>query len=201
MPSVSSAAAPTPTPEQLALAAHFHEVWRAQWFKDNAPGAPRRKAAGVPYEAIPPGPADSAGVTEATGEAWIDIAARSFDLLTPQWQAENLAAAVAAVAIIRDSSLQTTDERGDAIHRAWLERNGTYASPVQRLPYAQLPWGEQRKDLVQLVAAARIIVATAGAGEAQDDELARIADIGTQAAAVITAGDRAPSAEPSHREP
>lgn len=89
----------------------------------------------------------------------IDIAGLTYDELPAQWQAENHAAAKAALTTVKVGVANhwSRDQMGDSIHRSWLERNGEWAPEEQKKPYRELSHSEQLKDLTVLEAAAAVI--------------------------------------------
>lgn len=89
----------------------------------------------------------------------IDIAGLTYDELPEQWQAENHAAAKAALTTVQlgVANHWTRAQMGDLIHRSWLKRNGEWAPEEQKKPYRELSHSEQLKDLTVLEAAAGVI--------------------------------------------
>jgi len=176
------------TIEQLTreAASGLHELWRTNWFAAEGIGAPRPKNAGVPLVDVPTGPDHSCWVDEETQDVRIDIAARTFAQLTPLWQHENYAAATVVIGALLGTSLRTVEELGHVIHTAWLDRNGTYASAVQLQPYGDLPWSEQRKDLVQVLVAAGVVLA---ANESSLELRSRVSELSTLVREALAAGD------------
>jgi len=90
----------------------------------------------------------------ATGDVEIDIAARTYDELTPTWQTENRRAGESAFW----SLLMEKEEQSAAyIHDAWCDRNEAWAAPALLVPYEQLPADEQAKDLAQVHLMSKIV--------------------------------------------
>jgi hypothetical protein len=104
---------------------------------------------------------DTPRIKTTTDQAWIagngtdqvDIAARDFSQLPSDWQKENRLGAEVAVDLVlvgadadRIFNDAFIEEASDPVHAGWLERNGAYASDVQKLPYGELPEEEKEKD-------------------------------------------------------
>jgi ribosomal protein L37AE/L43A len=98
----------------------------------------------------------------------VDIA-QHYDKLTPKWQAENKAAASAAISLVRQavasgSSLQQLSSGSgmevlaDKVHQAWMQRNpkADY-NAAQHVPYASLPEDEKQKDRNHVLMAIKLL--------------------------------------------
>jgi len=123
----------------VLVATAGHEQWRADYKAANG-DKPRIKKTKDP-EFV------SRGVTE------VDIASMTYSELPSDWQAENKAAAecavdcfLGAVAIGRALDDGFVEEASATQHEKWLERNGEWAPPEQKLPYAELSEEEKEKD-------------------------------------------------------
>ncbi len=87
------------------------------------------------------------------GRCEVNIAGLAHKDLPPEHRKENDASAAIAVdAILRacrngvplDESF--IEKAAEEEHTAWLERNGSWASEIQKKPYAELPESEKEKD-------------------------------------------------------
>jgi hypothetical protein len=91
----------------------------------------------------------------------VDIANTRYQDLPADWQKENKDSASVAVRLIADGRSQGADlsssdfmeSASSKVHDAWLQRNGEWAPPEQRLPYDQLSEAEKEKDRVVVRAA------------------------------------------------
>lgn len=130
--------------EVETLAGRMHDVWRA----------PRRLPGGD-YAARVKKTSDQRWIT-IHGTDQVDIANTRYQDLPADWQWENKESAGIAVRLVRDGRRQGLDPRSEEfiesassrVHDAWLRRNGAWAPPEQRLPYAELSEEEKAADRV-----------------------------------------------------
>lgn len=133
-----------------ASASAGHELWK-KTFKEAA------RAKGEPETRVKQlkDPAE----VEKFGES-VDIANLAFSELPPSWQTENERGATVAVDLVLTAVAEGhaldeafVEEASAKVHVAWLERNGDYATDVQKLPYSELPEDEKERDRVFVRAA------------------------------------------------
>jgi len=112
------------------VAARLHDQWRAARRQPDGTYEPRMKD-------------DGAG-------GQVDIANTDYADLPEQWQRENRESARSAIEAARANGGANADVEAvaEAVHVAWLERNGEWAEEVQKRPYADLPEDEKEKDRV-----------------------------------------------------
>lgn len=130
-----------------SMASELHDAWRA----------PRRKPDGTYEPRIKP-TQDRAWIAKHGGRAEVDIANTSYGDLPADWKGENLASALVSMGKVLE-----TAKRGDApgnsligedfleeassqVHEKWLERQGAWAQPQQKLSYEKLSEAEKEKD-------------------------------------------------------
>lgn len=126
-----------------AVAGISHEIWRSpRWQEATKDFEPRMKKT-----------IDAEWSKAHGGATEIDIANTTYENLPTDWQAETRASAEIAVhavekAIDQNEKLEENfiERASDKIHQAWLERNGAWAPPEQKLEYAQLSESEKEKD-------------------------------------------------------
>lgn len=134
------------------VASSMHEQWRA----------PRKNAATGTFEPRVKKTKDEAWSKAHGGATEVDIANTSYKDLPDDWQAENEASAIVAVDLVLAASKSGgrldaafVEKASAAIHVKWLERNGSWAPPEQKLPYGSLSEPEKEKDRVVVRAAIR----------------------------------------------
>lgn len=125
------------------LDALLHDEWRESRKKEDGTFEPRLK--------------------NTKDEAWskehgvdeIDIANTDYANLPEDWKGENKISAEVAVgevykAVFNKKELDGAfvESASEAMHVKWLERNGSWAPPEQKLPYAELSEDEKEKDRV-----------------------------------------------------
>jgi hypothetical protein len=128
-----------------AMASRLHDDWRKGRLKSGTHGSP---------DAVYEPRMKPSGMDDGVE---IDIA-QGYDRLTPKWQAENKAAAKAALEIVRaaidagfglDSlaSGPNLERLSDFVHEEWMKRNpkADY-NAAQHVPYSSLPDSEKQKD-------------------------------------------------------
>jgi len=125
---------------EFAMAAELHEMWRKSYRHpfiasgDIVP--PRMKPDGI------------------GGQINID---QPFHMLTPKWQAENLAAAHAALDAVRMFP-RDMEAQSAYIHDQWMTRNPLAEwNAAQHVPYDALPESEKEKDRVHARLARRYL--------------------------------------------
>jgi hypothetical protein len=135
----------------VALATALHEDWRKGRLQEDGTFEPRVKVT-----------KDEAWIA-AHGTDQVDIANTDFPELPTDWQAENQAAAEVVVDVLGEANgavdladKAQSDYVGSKIHDAWLSRNDWAAGGELDVPFAQLPPGEQAKDLNQVVVAQQV---------------------------------------------
>jgi len=122
-----------------AVASDLHEEWRQTRFN------------GESYEPR---------IKKTTDKAWIkahgtdecDIANTKYKDLPKDWQAENKAAAKTAFNATEKFGKLTDENRekyGEYIHSAWLKRNSWAKGGELDVPFKDLPFDEQEKDIAQ----------------------------------------------------
>ncbi|MFB9833221.1 hypothetical protein [Actinoallomurus acaciae] len=124
------------------MADRLHDEWRAS-----------RRLPGGGYAARVKKTGDQRWIT-SHGTDQVDIANTRYQDLPADWQRETRESADLAVGLVRDSWLRGVDPRSEEfiesassrVHDAWLRRNGAWAPPEQRLPYAELAEEEKAKD-------------------------------------------------------
>lgn len=124
------------------VAAQAHEVWREHWRREHG-DAPRSKQT-----------RDRAWIA-AHGTDHVDIAAASFGELPADWQEENQRNAEVSVdgviaSVTAGLPLDTAriESLAAMVHAAWLTRNGSWAPPHQRRPYAELDESDKERDRI-----------------------------------------------------
>lgn len=93
-----------------------------------------------------------------------DIANTDYENLDPYYQGENKISAEVAMGevyknrnVINDANREAFIEgASNVMHIKWLERNGSWAPPEQKLPYAELSEEEKEKDRVIIIKAIEI---------------------------------------------
>lgn len=128
-----------------AMASRLHDDWRKGRLKSGTHGSP---------DAVYEPRMKPSGMDDGQE---IDIA-QGYDRLTPKWQAENRAAAKAALDIVRGAmdpggdldslaSGPNLERLSAAVHEEWMKRNpkADY-NAAQHVPYASLPESEKQKD-------------------------------------------------------
>lgn len=126
-----------------AVAGVSHDIWRS----------PRWREATKDYEPRLKQTKDTKWSEAHGGATEIDIANTSYEDLPSDWQAESKASAEVAVHEV-EKAVDLGEKLGEnfierasnKVHEAWLERNGAWAPPEQKLPYAQLSEPEKEKD-------------------------------------------------------
>ncbi|MCO5990316.1 hypothetical protein NE235_29805 [Actinoallomurus spadix] len=126
------------------VAGRLHEQWRAPRRLEDGTFEPRIKST-----------TDSAWISRH-GTDQVDIANTRYGDLPADWQKENKESARVAVHLVTDAKKEGVDtgssdfmESASAkVHDAWLERNGEWAPPEQKLPYEELSEAEKEKDRV-----------------------------------------------------
>lgn len=90
------------------------------------------------------------------GSGQVDIANTNFEELPRDWQAENIAAARVVLGLLLEGGgyvwlhRDGEEERvGGIIHDAWVQRHPEAAAEGLDVPFAELPWDQQDKDLDQ----------------------------------------------------
>ena len=116
-----------------ATAAELHDQWRASRQLPDGTYEPRWKDDGQGGQ--------------------VDIANTPYAELPPVWQAENKSAAESAICAILKNPDATVESLAATVHEDWLDRNGDWAPPEQKLPYAELTEEEKEKDRVVVRAA------------------------------------------------
>ncbi|MDF2705199.1 MAG: hypothetical protein K0R62_851 [Nonomuraea muscovyensis] len=131
------------------VAARLHEIWRAPRWRQGGGFEPRLKTT-----------KDQAWIRRH-GTDEVDIANTRYRDLPADWQKENKDSAAVGVRLVDDgrrrgadlTSVEFMEEASEQVHIAWLERNGAWAPPEQRLPYRELSEEEKEKDRVVVRAA------------------------------------------------
>jgi hypothetical protein len=125
-----------------ALASHLHEEWRAPRRLKDGTFEPRWKKTTDPK------------YVRKHGED-VDIANTDYKDLPREWRYENEATARVVVEQIAGARKRKVDldveEASKNVHIAWLERNGEWAPPEQKLPFEELSAEEQDKDRVMVL--------------------------------------------------
>ncbi|MBI5798819.1 MAG: hypothetical protein HZB10_02720 [Candidatus Yonathbacteria bacterium] len=123
------------------LGALLHDEWRE----------PRKKEDGT-FEARLKKTKDEAWIKEHRADE-VDIANTDYINLPEDWKGENKISADVAISEVYKAveNKQELDDAfvesaSDAMHVKWLERNGGWAPPEQKLPYAELSEEEKEKD-------------------------------------------------------
>ncbi|MCX6737047.1 MAG: hypothetical protein NTW73_03130 [Candidatus Parcubacteria bacterium] len=129
----------------VELGSSLHEEWRAPRKKEDGSFEPRIKKTKDEEWAKEHGTDD------------IDIANSSFVELPTDWQGENKAAAEVAMneVFLANEKERILDEAfieeaSTVVHDKWLERNGEWASPELKKPFAELAEEEKEKDRAQI---------------------------------------------------
>jgi hypothetical protein len=111
------------------------------------------------------------------GKSW-DIANLPFERLPEEYQAENIAAAVAACEAIRTAMEQKKsidavflEAAAEDTHVKWCERNKERADPTHLVPYAQLSEELKEKDRKVIVAALKVCGMSGAARESEEKGL------------------------------
>lgn len=107
-------------------ASELHDAWRAGRLLPDGTYEPRMKDDGKGGE--------------------VDIANTPFKDLPEKWQKENRESAASAVEAILSNPDGNDEQHADAVHQAWMERNGSWAPAEQMVPYSELPESEKQKD-------------------------------------------------------
>lgn len=126
------------------VAGRLHDRWRASRRLPDGGYEPRMKTT-----------TDPAWIRRH-GTDQVDIANTRYADLPADWQKENKESATVAVRLVDDARRRGVDldsdefmeAAGEKVHDAWLDRNGGWAPPEQRLPYAELSEEEKEKDRV-----------------------------------------------------
>ena len=109
------------------VALEMHEQWRA----------PRKRDDGTFEERWKP---DGNG-------GMVDIANTPYDKLPNKWKEEGKVAVKGAIMAVQKFA-GNIEQASNEIHEQWLERNGEWAEPHQKVPYAELSEEEKEKDRV-----------------------------------------------------
>lgn len=136
------------------VASALHEDWRKTRLKEDGTFEPRWKAikdekfiAKLNPNVLP------ANVRVNNGTYEIDIANSNYDQLSADWQYENQEAGKIAAGLVIHNQYDNADlsreQIGDEIHNEWLKRNTWAKGGELDVPFAELPFEEQRKDLIQ----------------------------------------------------
>ncbi|MFI7438536.1 hypothetical protein [Nonomuraea indica] len=131
------------------VAARLHEIWRAPRWRPGGGYEPRLKTTKDP------------AWIRRHGTDEVDIANTRYRDLPADWQKENRDSAAVGVRLVDDgrrrgadlTSVEFMEEASEQVHIAWLDRNGAWAPPEQRLPYRELSEEEKEKDRVVVRAA------------------------------------------------
>jgi hypothetical protein len=123
-------------------ASQLHDLWRApRWKESEKVFEPRIKKT-----------KDQEWIRRH-GTDEVDIANTSYENLPSDWQGENKVSADVAVgevfkAVQNGVALDASfiESASAVVHEKWLERNGSWAPPEQKLPYEQLSEAEREKD-------------------------------------------------------
>lgn len=134
-----------------ALASEFHEDWRKTRLNEDGSFEPRLKST-----------SDEAWIAKH-GMNEVDIANTSYDDLPEDWQYENKQAATVVVNVLSEynGSIELENDMirsvvGEKIHSAWLERNSWAAGGELDVPFDNLSFEEQEKDIDQIRVAKRV---------------------------------------------
>ena len=130
----------------IKLGSLLHEEWRQ----------PRYREITKDYEPRIKKTKDSAWMQAHGGATEVDIANTPYEDLPSEWQGENKSSAEVAVTEVvnalyggvgslNESFIETASS---TLHDKWLERNGSWAPPEQKLPYSELSEEEKEKDRV-----------------------------------------------------
>jgi len=137
------------------LGALLHDEWRESRKKEDGTFDPRLKKT-----------KDEAWIKEH-GIDEIDIANTDYANLPEDWKGENKISAEVAIeevygAVENKKELDDAfvESASEAMHVKWLERNGSWAPPEQKLPYAELSEEEKEKDRVIIKKAIEIYRST-----------------------------------------
>lgn len=141
--------------DRASLSAALHnDLWLKGYIAANT------EAAGVKPRVKPTAwkpESDGTWTNDPQGGHTVNIA-QSFDKLPPDWQAENLAAAMAVRDIMRSFPLSDSpgsiEQASSQVHERWLGRpNNAYAKGSELdVPYAKLSVEEKIKDVNQVLA-------------------------------------------------
>lgn len=144
-----------------AVASALHDIWRKERNYD-----PRPKPISETEDAEWIKFHQYKVYLDEKGQLVYDIANTKYADLTRKWQLENEASARIAISIIRvvlEVGCPSVDDIGvetasSVIHTAWLERNGAWAEPLQKLNYfdKDFPDYERERDRVVWREAVRI---------------------------------------------
>lgn len=134
-----------------ALASEFHEDWRKTRLNEDGSFEPRLKST-----------SDEVWIAKH-GMNEVDIANTSYEDLSEDWQYENKQAATVVVNVLSEynGSIELENDMirsavGEKIHSAWLERNGWAAGGELDVPFDNLSFEEQEKDIDQIRVAKRV---------------------------------------------
>ncbi len=136
----------TASQERVAsVGSQLHEIWRGpRWREETKDYEPRIKKT-----------KDQAWSESHGGATEVDIANTAYEELPSDWQGENKISAEVAVNEV-ERAMEAGEQLDEAfveaassvLHDRWLERNGSWASPEQKVPYQQLSEEEKEKDRV-----------------------------------------------------
>lgn len=152
---MSKLAAATPKQARQAIeaaASALHKAWADAYKASNGADAKRIKKT-----------KDQAWIAK-NGTDEVDIANTDFKDLPQDWRKENEESAKSAVkSVIKAARKKPKTGRfykatGDAVHKAWLKRNGAWAPDHQKLPFMKLSQEERRKDMDVVREAAKAIL-------------------------------------------
>jgi hypothetical protein len=138
------------------VADSMHEEWRNSHFAAKGEGTPRWKPMNdesVQWTKKNGTSPDALQINPETGKPEINIAGLRNSQLPPQHAGENTAAARGAVEAVLANPKAGMEAQAATVHEQWLQRNGSWAPPEQKKPYAQLSEPEKEKDRVVVRAA------------------------------------------------
>jgi hypothetical protein len=134
-----------------SIAGQLHDSWRVSRKLEDGTIEPREKVT-----------KDQEWIN-SHGTDRVDIANTTYEDLPLDWQAENKASAEVALGSVYKIAFYGEGQFGDRnflnfdsfvewasseVHEGWLDRNGSWAPPEQKLPYESLPEEEKEKDRI-----------------------------------------------------
>lgn len=139
----------------LELGAVLHDDWRKGRLKSDGTYEPRWKK--VKDSNFKFNESNTCRKNE-DGDIEIDIANRTFEELSSNWQYENLEAGKVAQKLVGEKTELTSEEMEELaseVHVEWLKRNDwvydpNYGDPKLAVPYSKLSEEEKEKDRAQL---------------------------------------------------
>jgi len=127
------------------VARYGHHQWQADYRKQNPDAMSRWKPAGDDAWVNACWCDNDTTMRMESGVNEIDILNRSYEQLSPAWQAENLATGYSVADCILNGTAINVDKAAAFVHDEWIKRN-PWADEALKVSFDELTEGEKDKD-------------------------------------------------------